>query len=361
MSLIGASILALSLLTLIPESVKKTGPFVWLSLPFRMGTETDTSMDNRYTIPQGWESRENPFFPGQGTLEEVLENPIYIQPQQERTTRPAPVIVSANLAGQTENAYKALEEVRINPKLYDADVLAFQEFTIEDQEILWGFAREGYHTRWATEFFELEDGYPTKTTGNVVFTRRPIDYYQCQRLMPAKNWYKDPIEPRVGNRVASHQVLTVGDQKYLVSNTHIEDKTKSELRERQILGMVDRAERLRDSLDIDRSLLVGDFNVYRQEPVLESLRLRGYHDRVTPLYKRTSRIPGSSPLISNALYGNGKLWRGLASIVLHRPSEEHWPTHPDMVFTKGFDPESIDVDYSAFEFSDHVPITVTLP
>ncbi len=92
--------------------------------------------------------------------------------------------------------------------------------------------------------------------GNAIFSRFPILKAKVVRLPEAYNWYFDR-QKRIGGRLAVLAELDIGGTHIGVGTVHLENRTDSEGRKRQLKTVLDAAERMFPGMPV---ILGGDLN-----------------------------------------------------------------------------------------------------
>jgi len=133
---------------------------------------------------------------------------------------------------------------------------------------------------YGVEFVELEIGRDTGgDTGQAILSRRPLSGAALTCHSSQFDWFASEDEPRLGQRVALHADLPVGDQLVRVYAVHLESNDLfGDLRSIQSKELLDAAQQLA----CDRpQILGGDFNApYCGAPELDVLRGAGFVDAV---------------------------------------------------------------------------------
>jgi len=207
-------------------------------------------------------------------------------PPSQPTSWPRTLRVVAWNLEYTSHLDEQIEVLTTHPQLSTADVYLMSEV---DRCSTRNGTRRAAHLMAAAleaayvygiEFVELEiDRDVGGDTGQAIFSRRPLTGAALTCHSSQFDWFASEDEPRLGQRVALHADVPVGDQAVRLYAVHLESNDIfGDLRSIQSKELLDVAQ----TLACERPQIVGgDFNApYCGAPELDVLRGAGFVDAV---------------------------------------------------------------------------------
>jgi endonuclease/exonuclease/phosphatase family metal-dependent hydrolase len=189
----------------------------------------------------------------------------------------------------TANLDAQIETLTTRPELRDADVYLLSEVDrcsarngVRRAARMLARAVGGQYV-YGIEYVELSIGRTVGgDTGQAIVSRRPLSGAALLCHSSQYDWLATTREPRLGQRVALHADVPVGDRTMRVYAVHFESNDAlGEKRVVQVKELLDVAQ----SLACERPQIVaGDFNTwYPQAPELEVLRTSGFVDALAEI------------------------------------------------------------------------------
>lgn len=108
----------------------------------------------------------------------------------------------------------------------------------------------GMQYAYAVEFLELGLGSPTERAfctddrnalgyhGNGLMAKTPLTHPFALRLWGERQWFSDPEQPRLGERIATGAVISTDEGRFVAVSTHLESACGPDHRARQMQGLI---------------------------------------------------------------------------------------------------------------------------